>query len=212
MSNTDPIVTSIDVLSSASKTIMNIKQGDGTYRVVKPVTTTEAVIGLDDGKVLKDRLLEIDNNISSNSDSISALEQENDTIKGELESLNEYVEPFMEDLKSHIEVIDLDDPIENDIFEHVYTEIDGLKLYIDKHAEAVDTDNPIENDIFEHVYAEIDALTDKYNQLLNTVTKNQTLIDNINSRLDYICSRMDITDSKLDYTGSELDLHKDNII
>ena len=164
MSNSDAIVANIETLAGASKTVINIKQADGGYKVVKPVTTTDAIIDLD-GKVLDDKLTEIDEKISTSNDSISTLKNDTTNLSNEMISLVGYVDPLMEDLKSHIEIIDSGPDIENSIFEHVYDEIDGLKGRIDQHEEVVNTDNPIENNIFEHVYQELDTLIDKYNQL-----------------------------------------------
>lgn len=204
MSNSDAIIANVETLAGASKTVINIKQADGGYKVVKPVTTTDAIIGLD-GKVLDAKLTEIDKNFSTNNDSISTLKKDTTNLSNDMRSLVDYVDPFMDDLKSHIEIIDSGSDIENDIFEHVYNEIDGLKLYIDKHAEVVDTDNPIENNIFEHVYHELDTLIDKYNQLSNSVTNILSSIETINYNIKSLSDRINEIDN-------ELDSHKDTII
>lgn len=204
MSNSDAIVANVETLAGASKTVINIKQADGGYKVVKPVTTTDAIIGLD-GKVLDAKLTEIDKNFSTNNDSISTLKKDTTNLSNDMRSLVDYVDPFMDDLKSHIEIIDSGSDIENDIFEHVYNEIDGLKLYIDKHAEVVDTDNPIENNIFEHVYRELDTLIDKYNNLSNSITNILSSIQTINNNIKSLNDR-------INKINNELDSHKDTII
>lgn len=204
MSNSDAIIANVETLAGASKTVINIKQADGGYKVVKPVTTTDAIIGLD-GKVLDAKLTEIDKNFSTNNDSISTLKKDTTNLSNDMRSLVDYVDPFMDDLKSHIEIIDSGSDIENDIFEHVYNEIDGLKLYIDKHAEVVDTDNPIENNIFEHVYQELDIMLDKYNQMQNKVSELSKSIRAINDSITVISNR-------IDDISSELDKHKDVIV
>ena len=204
MSNSDAIVANVETLARASKTVINIKQADGGYKVVKPVTTTDAIIGLD-GKVLDAKLTEIDKNFSTNNDSISTLKKDTTNLSNDMRSLVDYVDPFMDDLKSHIEIIDSGSDIENDIFEHVYNEIDGLKLYIDKHVEVVDTDNPIENNIFEHVYQELDTMLDKYNQMQNKVSELIKSIKAINDSITVISNR-------IDDISSELDKHKDVIV
>lgn len=211
MSNSDAIVANVETLAGASKTVINIKQADGGYKVVKPVTTTDAIIGLD-GKVLDAKLTEIDKNFSTNNDSISTLKKDTTNLSNDMRSLVDYVDPFMDDLKSHIEIIDSGSDTENDIFEHVYNEIDGLKLYIDKHAEVVDTDNPIENNIFEHVYQEMDTLIDKYNQMSNKITNILSSIETINSSIKTINANIESLTTKINNIDSELDSHQDTII
>lgn len=122
MEFTDEIIVASDVKAATEapgsftfRSCIKVKMADGTYSTIIPITNTSSVLG-ENGELLVDSLKTIVTELSNNSNLLNTLDI---------------------DLKSHFEVLDSDEEVNNDIFTHIYDEMDALTKSIQELSENV---------------------------------------------------------------------------
>lgn len=157
--------------NSSVKSFIKVKLSDGSFQTIIPITNTNSVL-CTSGRTLDLELDDITNDIILISSSIEELCGETNIISSNMTELVEYVNPLMEELKSHIEVVDFGDEVESTIFDHVYGEIDRV-------VEKIQT---IENSL-EEVISKLNKVITDNNNLSKTVSN---LSDKLSSHEDTI--------------------------
>ncbi len=89
----------------AIRSYVKVKLPSGNFKTIIPITTTTSVVTTDGNT------LDIDLN----------------TIRGNITANDIAIEELMEDLKRHMEVVDLGNEVESGIFDHVYGELDSMR-------------------------------------------------------------------------------------
>lgn len=111
--------------NSPVRTVIKVKTVDGSFQTIIPITDSASVIGVS-GRSMDLEIVDIQKILSSNTSSIQTLTDDTKDLVLNMTSLVEYVNPLMDELKSHIEVIDLGDDVDSTIFDHVYDELDTM--------------------------------------------------------------------------------------
>lgn len=107
------------------RAFIKVKLADGSYQTIIPITNSGSVLSTS-GKSLDVEIEEIIENIGLNGSAIQALYDDTGSLSADMVSLVDYVNPLMEQLKSHMEVVDLGNEVESTIFDHIYSEIDTM--------------------------------------------------------------------------------------
>lgn len=111
--------------NSPVRTVIKVKTVDGSFQTIIPMTDSASVLGVS-GRTIDIELADMQRSLSSNTSSIEVLSNDTKDLVLDMASLVEYVNPLMDVLKSHMEIIDLGDDIESSIFDHVYDELDTM--------------------------------------------------------------------------------------
>ena len=111
--------------NSPVRTVIKVKTVDGSFQTIIPITDSASVIGVS-GRSMDLEIVDIQKILSSNTSSIQTFTDDTKDLGLNMTTLVEYVNPLMDELKSHIEVIDLGDDVDSTIFDHVYDELDTM--------------------------------------------------------------------------------------
>lgn len=107
------------------QSFIKVKLSDGSFQTIIPISNTNSILDAS-GRTLDLELLDINGDIESNRSSIEDLCEKTNLISTNMTELVDYVDPLMDELRSHIEVVDFGNEVESTIFDHVYTELDTI--------------------------------------------------------------------------------------
>ena len=186
--------------NSPVRTIIKVKTADGSFQSILPMTDSVSVLGTS-GQSIAAEISAIQTEISSSKNSIQVLDANTRELAIDMTSLVEYVNPLMDDLKSHMEVVDLGNDIESTIFDHVYDELDAMASKVSTIESSLTT---IISKL-DKVISDNSNLTKKVD---NLIASNSTLTSTVNN---LIASNSTLTNT-VDDLVLRLEQHQDTII
>ena len=186
--------------NSPVRTIIKVKTVDGSFQSILPMTDSVSVLGTS-GQSIAAEISAIQTEISSSKNSIQVLDANTRELAIDMTSLVEYVNRLLDDLKSHMEVVDLGNDIESTIFDHVYGELDAMYGKVSTIESSLTT---IISKL-DKVISDNSNLTKKVD---NLIASNSTLTSTVNN---LIASNSTLTNT-VDDLVLRLEQHQDTII
>lgn len=179
--------------NSPVRTIIKVKTEDGSFQSILPMTDSISVLGTS-GQSIAAEISAIQTEISSSKNSIQVLDANTRELAIDMTSLVEYVNPLMDDLKSHMEVVDLGNDIESTIFDHVYDELDTM-------ASKVST-----------IETKLEDIIEKLNKVISDNTNLTTTVNTLSTKVDKAVADITNLTNTVNTLTTRVASHEDIII
>lgn len=112
-----------DILANASKSLIKVRDNNGKFNVVTPLTKIESVLDTN-GKSLDKYLREIKSSVADSQNQINTLQSDTEYLTElYVELKDDYVDPTISKLDQHLETFNDD---EENMFDFLYDEIDNV--------------------------------------------------------------------------------------